>query len=435
MLGTTNAIINNLLNNIFHAIWLYLLTTNPAHSKKTTGLLAALSVVIAEVLSLFTIFTYGVESKAFTLLYIVGSLVYIIFYVFFMQDKRKFIKSFFIFFSYICVWAAVYVVVMVLTNHLFKGWEPSIWILRSAFNIILLGIYYYFLKNRFSANREEIEKPSGVLILVSGLSYIMLPVLMIYYAFSTHSSLSLVFIVFLLLFCTAVYMLIFRFIKQMSRERNLKEVEQQNKILLEAVKSTEEIESIATQIRHDNRLHNQMLLSMAEAAGNTEIINYLKQTDERSDETKLQKFCANKTVNNIIFSYYKKARKKGIEMTFDINMKEETNISDVDLVAILGNMLDNAINGSENSDGEKKIELSIHHKAIKLLIVCKNTCTIDVPFENGMPKRAKGKGNGVGTKSIKMSAERYFGEARYSLENKIFTCAVMLNDDAEVPCQ
>jgi len=352
-----------------------------------------------------------------------------------MQDKRKFVKSFFIFFSYICVWAAVYVVVMVLTNHLFKGWEPSIWILRSAFNIILLGIYYYFLKNRFSANREEIEKPSGVLLLVSGLSYIMLPVLMIYYAFSTHSTFSLAFIVFLLLFCTAVYMLIFRFIKQMSRERNLKEVEQQNKILLEAVKNTEEIENIATQIRHDNRLHNQMLLSMAEAAGNTEIINYLKKTDERSDETKLQKFCANKTVNNIIFSYYKKARKKGIEMVFDINMKEETNISDVDLVSILGNMLENAINGCENSEGDKKIELAICHKAIKLLIVCKNTCTFDVPFENGMPKRAKGKGNGVGTKSIKMSAERYFGEARYSLENKIFTCAVMLNDDAEVPCQ
>ena len=169
MLGTANAIINNLLNNVFHAVWFYMLTANPKHSKLKMGIFCVLSVVIAEALSLFTIFGFGVEGKAFTLLYIAGSLVYVVLYVFILQGGSK-LKAFFIFFTYICAWAAVYVTSMVLYNNIFGKWEPSIWIVRTFFNLALLPVYQLFFRVKIEKSGVAIEKASPMLVMVSGMA-------------------------------------------------------------------------------------------------------------------------------------------------------------------------------------------------------------------------------------------------------------------------
>lgn len=54
-----------------------------------------------------------------------------------------------------------------------------------------------------------------------------------------------------------------------------------------------------------------------------------------------------------------------------------------------------------------------------------HTCAGGVSFENGLPVR-KG---GVGVSSILSSAKRYAGDAVFTEEEGIFTCAVLLNDN------
>ncbi len=115
MFETSNAIINNLLNNIFNAIWFYMLTTNPRFNKKKTVLIVVLAAVVSEVISLFSIFGYGSGKIAYTLLYAAGSLIYVVFYICIMQ-KERLIKSVFIFFSFVCMWTAVYGVSLLLTD-------------------------------------------------------------------------------------------------------------------------------------------------------------------------------------------------------------------------------------------------------------------------------------------------------------------------------
>ena len=423
MLGVTNAIINNLLNNVFHAIWLYLLAVEPKYTKRKRILFCGLSVVVAEALSLFTIFDFGVEGKAFTLLYIVGSLVYAVLYIFLLQGGKK-LKACFIFFSYICVWAAVYVVAMVLFNHVFRGWEPSIWIVRSVCNIALLFLYQFFIKAKIIKSGAAMEKASGMLVAVSGMAYLLLPILMLVYAFREQTTWSLLVTIFLLLFSLVVYWLLFRFIRQIERESELRGIELQNKVLTETVHNFEAAEQDARRIRHDQRHHDQMLLEYMKSGDTQAAISYLSQYDRQKQEDAPENFCANRTVNNILRVYLRKARQKGIAITTNIAMGETTAVADADLVAILGNMLENAINGCMTAEGARSMEVSIRHQDIKLVLQCRNTCAGNVPFENGLPVR-KG---GVGVSSILASAEHYGGDVVFSEEGGVFTCAVLLND-------
>ena len=424
MLGTTNAIINNLLNNIFHAVWFYMLTTNPKHSKIKMGIFCALSVVIAEVLSLFTIFGFGVEGKAFTLLYVAGSLVYVILYVFILQGGSK-LKAFFIFFTYICAWAAVYVISMVLYNNVFGKWEPSIWIIRTFVNLILLPVYQLVFRAKIEKSGIAIEKASPMLVMVSGMAYFLLPILMIIYAFNEQNNLSLAATLFLLVFSVVVYVLMFHFIKHIGRENELLAIEMQNKYLTDAVKNFEKAEKEAQQSRHDYRHHNALLTEYAKSGDTDAIIEYLNAYGEK-EQKKANSLCANKTVDYILRSFLQKAENADIKMTVSTAMRSETTIVDTDMVAILANMLENAIHGCNKAQGQKKIDISVYHKDFKLVLLCKNTCGRNVRFENGIPVRKLG--GGVGVQSMIASSDKYGGVYDFSAENGMFTCMFILND-------
>ena len=424
MLGLTNAIINNALNNVFHAIWLCMLTQKPKHGKWVTALLASLSVVIAEALSLFTIFNYGVEGPAFTLLYIIGSVVYICFFVFLMNGEKK-LKSLFMFFSYICVWAAIYVISMVLYTYVFTEWEPSIWILRSLFNIILLLLYHYIFEARIATKGEAIEQASKTLLLVSGMAYLLLPILMIVYAFGDRSFLLIFLTMFIIAYAAAVYALIFRFIKQVAREQQMQEVELHNKYLLQKAENFDLLEREMQKDRHDYKHHNAMLLQYAENGDIKGMIEYLDGFEAREDE-KYKSLCNNKIVDNILHSFLRRAESHNIVMNIDTTIDLETNIQDVDMVAILGNMLENAVNGCIEAPEPRTIDVSIKKKGIKLVIKVMNTASGKIKFDNGVPVRKKG--GGIGVQSILHYSDHYQGDVVFKYENGVFSCCVILND-------
>ncbi len=426
MFGTANAIINNLLNNIFNAIWFYMLTTNPRFDKKKTILVVSLAALLSEAVSLFAIFGYGSGKISFSLLYAAGSLIYVIFYIFIMQ-KERLLKSVFIFFSFVCMWTAVYGISMLLADWLFDGIESAVWIFRSILNVSLLIAYQYFFRSGFINNQKLIEKPPVVLLLVSGMAYLMMPILMLFYAYDAEkNTLTLAIIAFLLLFCIVVYIMIFRFINQVAKEKKTKAIESQNRLLVEALKNAEEVEKQTRRMRHDQRHQIELLLGFAQDGNTDAIIKYL-QGQKQNDERENIRYCSNDTVDMILRSYIRKAKEKGIEVITDIRMDKDTTVADEDLIAILGNMLENAMNGCEQAE-KRKMEISVYNKSIKLVLLCKNSCSKNILFENGIPKRSADRGEGIGVTSIIMSADRYDGETVFTAENGIFTCGVILND-------
>ena len=109
-------------------------------------------------------------------------------------------------------------------------------------------------------------------------------------------------------------------------------------------------------------------------------------------------------------------------------MPESIGIEIIDLPCVLGNALENALEGCLRLPEKAKKEISVTIKYIdhRLRVMVENTCRTDIDFEGELPVTQKIVG-GTGTKSILYTAERYDGTAGFSAMNGKFITQIVLN--------
>lgn len=131
-------------------------------------------------------------------------------------------------------------------------------------------------------------------------------------------------------------------------------------------------------------------------------------------------------VNSILSVYARKAESQDIRTELDIRVAEDLEIRDIDWVAILANIFENAIHGCLCSGiSENKIKLYITQKGNKVVIQCRNTSNGKVKFRNGIP--VSDKGGGIGVSSIIKAASRYDGETDFAIKDNMFITSILLN--------
>ena len=101
---------------------------------------------------------------------------------------------------------------------------------------------------------------------------------------------------------------------------------------------------------------------------------------------------------------------------------EESPIADMDFVAVLSNLLENALNGCRECGSHGEIRVDIRSVADKIVIVCSNPCKPGLVIENGMLRK-----RGTGIDSVVLAARKYSGDIRYELEDESLTVCVILN--------
>lgn len=107
-------------------------------------------------------------------------------------------------------------------------------------------------------------------------------------------------------------------------------------------------------------------------------------------------------------------------------------ISTNDICVILGNLIDNAVEGS--MQGEKKEEQFIRIKgnvsAGFLIVNIENSCTKDLKIKGTsllpLTTKKEKQFHGYGLQSVKKTIEKYHGELEIQAENGIFTAAVII---------
>ena len=100
-----------------------------------------------------------------------------------------------------------------------------------------------------------------------------------------------------------------------------------------------------------------------------------------------------------------------------------------DLVSILGNLLDNALESAEKSTG-KSIHLQTDHRNTYDVIIVTNSCDIKPLAQGNSLKSSKAdkKQHGLGIKSIKSALKSYDGDYNweYNEQSKEFIATVMI---------
>ena len=106
-----------------------------------------------------------------------------------------------------------------------------------------------------------------------------------------------------------------------------------------------ESEKESARIRHDVRHHTLLIKEYVQKGEFDELLHYLEQYSEDVESRRIKDICRNQAVNSILSAYEKKAKSQDIQVIMDVRVSENLEIRDIDWVAILANVFENAIHG------------------------------------------------------------------------------------------
>ena len=231
----------------------------------------------------------------------------------------------------------------------------------------------------------------------------------------------ILFITTMMIYC-AVLWIVFGTIQHMNAEVKMELITQNVQYLQGQLAMAKEHASTAKAMRHDFRHHMQNIDLLLKQQRPQEAIDYIEEFIQSLDVTSQIDFCPHITANAILNNFYNQAQKEGIPISITADTPEHITIADMDFVAILSNLLENAVNGCIECGSRDEITVNLRMKKKKLVIVCSNPCKTDLVIENDIIKP-----KGTGIESILLAIDKYDGNIRYQMEDGILTACVILN--------
>lgn len=189
--------------------------------------------------------------------------------------------------------------------------------------------------------------------------------------------------------------------------------------------------------RHDFLKHISALHYMLENNRAKEAKNYLDELVEGYKETNLSIQGERGSVAAMLHQHYRKGKDKGIEVIYDLEASiSSLPLAEPDVTALIGNMLENALEASEAWQQEKQrqahITLQAYRRSGLFILTCQND-TLPIPnhvldrlFTKQAATTKPGKLDGLGTRIIAETAEKYSGYLDFTYKNETFTLTIKL---------
>ena len=179
-------------------------------------------------------------------------------------------------------------------------------------------------------------------------------------------------------------------------------------------------------LKHDLKNHFTVLSSKLEIGDVDDCVNYLSNLNHTVESMGNLIRSGHSVIDYLINS--KLSNLDDIQVLVSGYVGNYHDIHDVDLVSILGNILDNAIEAQEDVTGEKRIELHFLQKNASRVIVCKNTVAMSVLQNNKKLKSTKNDSelHGIGHQIVETTVQKYHGMVNYYEEDKMFGVQIIL---------
>lgn len=179
---------------------------------------------------------------------------------------------------------------------------------------------------------------------------------------------------------------------------------------------------------HDAKNH---LAAIKNLNTDPQIGSYISKLSEQLAEYTHNCHSGNKLLDVMIHKYSVDCEIRGICFDYDVKLCNLSEVEDIDLVAILGNLIDNAISAAENSE-QKRVSLATARRNSYSIIVITNSCDTP-PKSNGnhlITSKADQKIHGFGLKSVGKTLKKYQGDFEWEYDDNFheFTVTVMVGD-------
>lgn len=416
---TASILIEQLIVLVAHVIsGIY--SSNPKYSKKTTFVIWGIWLMLQGGIWYFGEFMINNLDLKFFLVFVSAFIFQYI--VFFATTKGRFSQRLFTILTY-----SVFFCIFMAFNSAIQGsFSCMNIIIRLVIHILLIfGIVCYFLKcvcPLCRAASKSIVTGWYPLVFVNCIFIITIVATSVFPVKITSFYVpGFAPFLFLSISIFAVYPVIFSNIKNMTEVATKKETEQQNKLLLLQIEKEKLQMAADRRSRHDRRHHNLVLLEFANNNDIESVKDYLKTLVENdSDSPGEINFCKNSTINTVLSVYEKRATGAGIDVRISANAGHEVPIPPQDLVIVIANLFENAINATMKlRSKEKNIDIDIRERESRLLIKIENPCKNSMKFNES--------NYGIGISSVITTTEKYEGMYDFTAEDGTFSSKICLN--------
>ena len=180
--------------------------------------------------------------------------------------------------------------------------------------------------------------------------------------------------------------------------------------------------------RHDIRNRLTVINELLATENYKKAIDYISLLSEKMEDTKMYSKTGNVAIDSIVNYKLTQANKYEIKVTSSITIPQDVEIEDDDIIVVMGNLLDNAIEAAEKCSKNRYINLDIEYEKGCIIIDISNSFDGDVNVVNGKLRTKKNDEllHGIGLTSVKETIEKYSGIANIEYEENDFKVKVIL---------
>ena len=145
-------------------------------------------------------------------------------------------------------------------------------------------------------------------------------------------------------------------------------------------------------------------------------------------------YCTNKLLNAILCERKTKANELGIEYKVNLSLDLYTEyIDDIDLISIVGNLIDNAIEAAAKlkDKGFVNIEMFMANEGHFMVWEVSNNFLIPPVVENGgfITSKRNMSEHGIGIHTVEKIVKSYGGTLKIDIDNKVFIASIIFQVD------
>lgn len=180
------------------------------------------------------------------------------------------------------------------------------------------------------------------------------------------------------------------------------------------------------EVRHDLRQHLRVLEAYLEREDLEGLRHYLRSYERELPADIHGTFTQNFALNAVCTHFAEEARKYGIDYDVTLDVPERLPISEPEVCALLGNLLENAVDACRQVPSTPFIKARGLWENGHLVLTVDNACGQAPVWEGERLRSTRREGLGTGTWVVRRTAERGGGTAEFSYKDGVFYASVLL---------
>lgn len=182
------------------------------------------------------------------------------------------------------------------------------------------------------------------------------------------------------------------------------------------------------EFRHDINNKLMVIKQYVEKDEIEQLKNYINEISGKLIKNNIYSVSGNFAIDSIINYKLSEAEEKGITVAADIALPESIDVEDDDMVVILGNLLDNAIEATSQLKDNKYINIMLKMKNDSIFLNVENSHNnkINIKRQTILTTKEDKRLHGIGLSSVKNTIYKYNGIIEMEYDDNKFEVTVIL---------